>query len=119
MSESNSGNLPGFREIKEQHLKNKTNQKSAHEKTRASQAPKGNEKTGLDKDQTKEIMRSLREQESFMKNVMKNIDRQSKEIGNLEVQIGRVEKHSAATDKTLKETVTFIHNRGWKKKKSK
>lgn len=117
MSESNFGNLPGFREIKERHLKNETNQKSANEKTRVPQMPKKNDKNGHD--QTEEIMRSLREQESLIKNLTLNMDRQSKEIGNLEVRIGRIEKYSAGTDKTLKETVTFIHNRGWKKKKNK
>jgi hypothetical protein len=119
MSESSFGHLPGFREIKEQHIKNEMNQKNTNEKTRVSQIPKNDDKKGFDRDQTKEIMRSLREQESLIKNLMRNMDRRSKEVGSLQVQIARLEKYSAATDKALRETVTFIHNRGWKKKKNK
>jgi hypothetical protein len=119
MSEGDLGQTPpGFREAKEQQPKKETVPKSANEK-QVSKVPKNNEKRGLESGQTKAILRSLNEQERLMKNILKNIDRESKEVSNIQVQIARLEKYSLATDKTFREMVTFIHNKGWKKKKNK
>lgn len=70
-----------------------------------------------DKTSSKEVLISLKRQEDVLKNITKGLDRQSKETGNLQVQIAHLEKQSTSTDRTLAELVSFIHNKGWKKKK--
>ena len=72
-----------------------------------------------DKKESKQVLSSLNEQEALLKEITKGIDRQSKEMANLEVRIKRLEKNIGDVDKNLNRTITFIHNRGWKKKKNK
>ena len=117
MSESEGGPADAAKEINEQPPKKETRQKSANKRTRVPQMPRGKEKKRAGKDQTSTIIRSLNQQESMIKNITRNIDRQSKNVGNLEVQVARLEKQSTSMDRTLTELVSFIHNKGWKKKK--
>jgi uncharacterized coiled-coil protein SlyX len=97
--------------------KNQAGQKGEPKKTPALQKPKLPKIQTSNKEEENRIIRILNEQEKMIKNLSKNIDRQSKEIRNLEIQIRALQKQTSAIDKTLEDTVTFIKNRGWKKKK--
>lgn len=62
---------------------------------------------------------SLGQYENLLKSISKNMERQSKEIGNLQVQVTHLQKQLAAIDRGQQDTRRFIEDRGWKKKNKK
>ena len=56
---------------------------------------------------------------NLLKSISKNTERQSKEIGNLHIQVTHLQKQLATIDRNLQDTRKFIENRGWKKKNRK
>ena len=95
--------------------KSNTNKPAKPAKTTASsQAPRrtGQQATRSDAGKTQ----SVKELERRIDKVSQNIDKQSRLIQQAISQITSLQKSVSQTDRATKDMMTFIKNRGWKKK---
>jgi hypothetical protein len=84
---------------------------------RPPRASKLNEKQRTTKERSSiTTVQTSKEQVKLMDRMSKNIEKQSKSIERLGTQIASLQNRLVHTERTVGDAMTFMKNRGWKKK---
>ncbi|HJY09618.1 MAG TPA: hypothetical protein VJ250_01620 [Nitrososphaeraceae archaeon] len=83
---------------------------------RPSQASKPKEKQRTTKERSSITIQSSKGQAKLMDRMSKSIEKQSKSIERLGTQIASLQNRLVHTEKTVSDAMTFMKNRGWKRK---